>query len=166
MNRRAVLFFYLACSLAASMSACSIMPFQKSAKAPAPPKQEQASKVEWGERKWEEYGKDNSGITYYFDKSSITYPSKSIIHVWRRRVFPEAVPGAGYVRSSHKEIVGYDEMNCKTEAYRSLETQGVNWDDTTTRIFTRPTPWTPAFNDSADDRMLQNFCREAAKAAP
>jgi hypothetical protein len=164
MNRRVLLFFCLACGVAASMSACSIMPFQKSAKKSEPPKQEQASKIEWGERKWEQYGKDNSGITYYFDKSAITYPKKHIIHVWRKRVFPEAVVGVSTVRSSHKEIVAYDEMNCKTENYRALESQGLNWDGTTTQIFTRPTPWTPAFNDTADDRMLLNFCKEAAKA--
>jgi hypothetical protein len=166
MKRRILLPFCLCCVLAIFVSGCSLNPFKKSTQKPDQPKQGQVSKVEWGERKWEQYGKDNNGTTHYFDKSAITYPSKGIIHVWRKRTFPEAVPGSGNVKSSHKEIITYDEMNCKTEEYRALESQGINWDGTATRIFTRPTPWNPVFNDTADDTILRNYCKEAAKIAP
>jgi hypothetical protein len=141
------------------------MPFGRSAKNPAPVKEAGASTIEWGERNWEYYARDNNGIVHYLDKSAISYPSKYIIHVWRRRVFPEAAPGSRNVRSSHKEIIAYDEMDCKTEKYRSLESQGVNWDGTTTQIFRTPMPWTPTFDDTADDLVLQQYCKEAAKAA-
>ena len=66
--------------------------------------------------------------------------------------------------SSHKEIITYDEMNCKDEKYRSLETQLVNWDGTTTDIFRRPTPWTTIYEETADDLILHDYCKEADKA--
>jgi hypothetical protein len=150
--------------VAVSTIGCSVMPFGKSAKNPEPAKEAGVSKIEWGARNWEYYAEENNGVTYYLDKSTISYPSKNIIHVWRRRVFPEAAPGTRAVRSSHKELIGYDEMNCVTEKYRTLESQGVNWDGTTTAIFTRPTPWMTIYNDTADDRVRENYCKEAAKA--
>ena len=115
-------------------------------------------------RKWEKYGEDNNGVVHYIDKSAISYPSKNIIRVWRKRVFPEIVPGSKGMKSSHKEIVTYDEMDCKNETYRSLELQGVKWDGTLTEIFRKPTPWMPCFDNTADDRVLENYCKEAAKA--
>lgn len=165
MNRKLLPLLCLAGSVVL-MSACSMVPFHKSDKKAEPRKQAEEVKAEWGERKWEQYGSDNNGTTHYLDKSSITYPSRYTIHIWRKRVFPEAVVGSGTVRSSHKEIIGYDEMNCKTEEYRSLESQGVNWDGTTTKVFTRPTPWTPVYDGTADDVILRDYCKEAAKAAP
>lgn len=164
MNRKNISLLFFACSLALSISACGIMPFGKTAKDSGPSTPTQTSKVEWGERKWEEYGRDGNGVVHYLDKSSISYPSKHIIHVWRKRVFPERIEGARKVKSSHKAIISYDEVNCTTEKYRALETQGINWDDTTTKIFTTPTPWTPVFENTADELLLQDYCKEAQKA--
>ena len=124
MNKRSFLSACLVCCVAVSTIGCGSMPFGKSTKNPAPVKEAGVSKIEWGARNWEYYAKDNNGVTHYMDKSAISYPSKYIIHVWRRRVFPEAAPGSKSVRSSHKEIIAYDEMNCKTEKYRALESQG------------------------------------------
>ena len=53
MIKKSLLSFCLICCMVVSTSGCSFMPFGKSAKAPAPVKQTETSKVVWGERKWE-----------------------------------------------------------------------------------------------------------------
>ena len=64
------------------------------------------------------------------------------------------------MRSSHKEIIAYDEMNCKTEKYRALESQGVNWDGTTTADIHKTDAVDATFDDTADDLVLQNIARK------
>jgi hypothetical protein len=164
MNRRSLFSYCLVWLVAVSAFGCSSIPFLKSAKDKEPASQVVTSNIQWGERKWEVYGKDNNGTTHYLDKSSISYPAKSMIHVWRRRVFPQPTAGIREVRSSHKEIVALDEMDCKGEKYRSLESQGINWDGTPTVVWKKPTPWTPIYDDSADDRILRDYCKQAAGA--
>jgi hypothetical protein len=127
-------------------------PKKAKAESPTPP-----SPVEWKERKWENYGEERSGTTYYFERESISYPARNIIRVWKKRTL------AGSARSL-KEITSYDEMDCKTEKYRTLELQGVNADDTKTEIFRKPGPWNTVYQDSADEYFLRKFCREAAQA--
>ncbi len=160
MNRSSLLPVCLICYVAISTIGCSSLPFVGSAKSKEPAKQAEVSHAEWGPRTWEMYAKDRNGITNYVDKIAITYPSKGVIHVWRRKVFPEKEG----IRSSHKEIITYDEVNCEAGKYRSLETQLVNWDGTTTDIFRKPTPWTTVFEATVDDLLLHDYCKTADKA--
>ena len=127
-----------------------------------PAKKETAAKIqpspeEWKERKWEQYAEDRAGTIYYFEKESISYPAKNIIHLWRKRVMG---PGGGGM----KEITSYDELDCRTEKFRTLELQAINPNGTTTEIFRRPSPWNTVYQQSADEYILNNFCKEAAKA--
>jgi hypothetical protein len=115
----------------------------------------QASGLEWKERQWEQYEQDKGKTVYYFEKDSLSYPSPHIIHVWRKRTFPTR-------SSSHKEIVSFDEIDCKNDKYRSLEVQALNWDDTPTPIYRKPSPWTNIYQDTPDEYFLDNFCRRSA----
>ncbi len=152
MGRRLLFCVFITSCLVISLGACGSVGKAKPAKEARKPAVAEPSSVEWKERQWENYAEDRGGVLFYFERESVTYPSKDIIHVWRKRVFPGR-------SSSQKEIVSLDEINCKTEKYRSLELQGVNWDDTTTVIYKRPTPWNTIYTDTADEYFLDNFCR-------
>jgi len=149
---RLSLFACFVTCLCVSLADCSLVVAEKPAKGAQPPRTVDSSGIEWKERKWEIYAKDRGGTQYYFERESLSYPAKNRIYVWKKRIFPGK-------SSSQKEIVSYDEIDCRDEKYRSLELQGVNWDDSTTIIYKRPTPWTPIFTDTADEYFLDTFCR-------
>jgi hypothetical protein len=158
---RASISFLLLTSLSvAFLGGCSFLSFKKSSdktqaqkQVPVPP----SPPTEWKERKWEKYAEDQTGTIYFFEKESVSYPVKNIIHVWRKRIVG---PGARGL----KEITTYDEIDCRTEKFRTLELQGTNADGTTTDIFRRTSPWSLIFQESADEYFLNNFCKEAGKA--
>ncbi len=164
MTRKMSLPACLLCCFVVSMMGCSFMHTSKPAKVPETDRQAQASTIEWGERKWELYQKDNGGVSYYLDKGAISFPSRNMIHLWRKRVFPGKEQMAGHIGSSHKEIIAFDEFDCRNDQYRSLELQAVNWDGTATEIFRRPSPWGPAYQGTADEYIMDNYCGEAKKA--
>ena len=164
---RKMLFFLclLSCALA-SMVGCSV--FHKGtpptqAKAPEAVKETKGSAIEWGERKWEFYRKDNGGVSYYLDKEAITFSSKNVMHVWRKREFPQEKAGAGRTSSNMKEIVAFDEFDCRDGRYRSLEVQGLKWDGTATEVFRKPSPWGPIYEGTAEVYFLDNYCGQAQK---
>ena len=156
-----VSFLLLTSLSTAFLGGCSFLPtFKKPSGETQTRKQTPVSpspSAEWKERKWEKYTDDRAGTSYLFEKESISYPAKNIIHVWRKRIMG---PGAGGL----KEITTYDEIDCKTERFRTVELQGINADGTATNIFRRTSPWNPIFQESADEYFLNNFCKEAAKA--
>lgn len=166
MIRKASLLLCLLSCAFASMFGCSILHKSTTAtpaKAPEAVKETNVSTIEWGERKWEFYVKDSGGVSYYFDKETITFPSKNVMHVWRKREFPLEKPGAGRTSSNMKEIVALDEFDCRDGRYRSLEVQGLKWDGTTTEIFRKPTPWGAIYDDTAEIYFLDNYCGQAQK---
>jgi hypothetical protein len=145
--------FLLSC-LMVFLAGCSMLPSKKPAKQNQPEASAAASStVEWKDRRWESYA-DERGVQYYFEKESISYPKKDTMLVWRKRIFPGKM-------SSHKEIVSLDEFDCREEKVRSLQVQGLNWDDTTTPIYQRPTPWAIVYTNTADDYFVLNYCRRA-----
>ena len=163
MSRKMSLSVCLLCCALASMIGCSFFHNSMPAKAPETVKQSQGSTFEWGERKWELYEKDNGGVSYYFDKGSVTFPSKNVVHVWRKREFPGQTAGALRTSSNMKEITSIDEFDCSEGRYRSLEVLGLKWDGTTTELFRKPTPWGTIFQGTAEDYFLDNYCGQAKK---
>jgi len=163
MSKKMSLSVCLLCCALASMMGCSFFRKSMPAKAPETVTQNQGSAFEWGERKWELYMKDNGGVSYYFDKGSVTFPSKNVVHVWRKREFPEGTAGARHTSSNMKEITSIDEFDCSEGRYRSLEVVGLKWDGTTTEVFRKPTPWGAVYQGTAEDYFLDNYCGQANK---
>jgi hypothetical protein len=166
MTRKMLFSLCLLSFALASMIGCSI--FHKGtpgaqAKPSEAVKESKGSTIEWGERNWEFYQKDNGGVSYYFDKGTIAFPSKNVMHVWRKREFPQEKPGAGRISSNMKEIVAFDEFDCREGQYRSLEVQGLKWDGTSTEVFRKPSPWSLIYEGTADDYFLNTYCSQTQK---
>jgi hypothetical protein len=151
MTRKFLFCLSLGYCLLLCVGGCSLLRPGKSAKEAQKPPIVDTGNIEWKERTWENYAEDRGGVQFYFDKESLSYPSKDLIRVWRKRVFPGR-------SSSQKEIVSFDEIDCRTDRYRTLELQGLNWDDTKTMIYKRPTPWTNIFENTPDEYFLGKFC--------
>jgi hypothetical protein len=150
MNFRSILSALFLSCFVFSLPACSIFSWKKAAKEDEPYVAAAPSTVEWKERDWKIYANDG-GIKHYFEEESIAYPRKNIVQIWRKREFPPRV-------SSHKVITALDEFDCRKERFRSLQVQGLNWDDTTTPIYQRPTPWTPIDFDEPDYYFIIHYC--------
>ena len=54
-------------------------------------------------------------------RETVAYPSKTLVRAWRKRTFP--------MHSPQKQIISFDEIDCNEARYRSLEVEGVYWDD-------------------------------------
>lgn len=157
MKMRSVFFLCLVCCLGLLVTGCSFTRSGKAAKdAEAFKKAEQArTAVPVPDKPWEKYGVDGRGVEYYYQKDTVSFPTKTTVHVWRKRTFRQ--------RPQLKEIVSFDEIDCKTEKYRSLQTQGVRQDDSTTEMYVTPSPWYVIYDDSADDFFLNTSCKEINK---
>ncbi len=106
------------------------------------------------EHKWLEYTKDTRGVTYFYDKENITFPSKGVMKVWRKREFP--------VRSGQKAIIALDEIDCFQQKYHSIQIQVVRWDDTV-ETHNRAQDWMTIWGDTPEEWFLDNTCKEARK---
>jgi hypothetical protein len=154
MSLRAYLpVFFLSC-LALSMVDCSLTSASKPSKKAEKPVAMSTSNAEWKERKWELYAEDRGGVQYFFEKDSVEYLAKDVVHAWRKRTFP------GKSSSSQKEITSFDEIDCRMDRFRSLELQGLNWDDTTTAIYRRPAPWSKIYSETPDELIEGKLCRQ------
>jgi hypothetical protein len=105
------------------------------------------------ERKWTNYASDRNGVTYYYEKESISHPSKGFVRAWRRRVFPE--------RALQKEIIEFDEIDCTETTYRSLQLTAL-YRDGSAKSFSRVSPWTYIFPNSPDEVLLLDACMPTA----
>ena len=102
-------------------------------------------------RAWTKYATDNREVEYYFDKDAVLRPDTDILHIWRKRVFPQ--------RSPLKEIVALDEFNCRLQRYRALELH-VTGQDGNTQVSRKVGPWTPIWADSPDEYFLDETCKK------
>jgi hypothetical protein len=107
------------------------------------------------DRTWTKYATDNNEVEYYFDKDTVARPDKDILHVWRRRVFPQ--------RSPLNEIVALDEFNCRLQQYRALELH-VTGRDGSTKITRKVGPWTTIWVGSPEEYFLDGVCKERPAA--
>lgn len=154
--RKMVVISFLIVGVLVTSMGCGSFSFKKPVKAPVSKIVTPTSPIEWQERKWEQYGEDKNGTVYFFERESVMYPAKGIIHVWRKRQLSGSTKGL-------KEITSFDEIDCRTDKFRSLELQGVNYDDTKTVIFKKPSMWSTIFQDSADEYITNQFCKDALK---
>jgi hypothetical protein len=150
---RAYLPVFLLSCLALSVVDCSLISASKPSKKAEKPVATPTSNVEWKERKWELYAEDRGGVQYFFEKDSVEYLAKDVIRAWRKRTFPNK-------SSSQKEITSFDEIDCRMDRFRSLELQGLNWDDTTTAIYRRPAPWSKIYSETSDEVFEDKVCRQ------
>ena len=166
MDRKLWLSLPLICCLALSMVACSLFRSARAnkdggsaagqAEASKPSETNSASAGEMAkegrERKWENYATGPHTIGYYVERESITYPSKTLVHAWRKRVFPPHSP--------QKEIISFDEIDCNEARYRSLEIEGVYWDDKV-KTFKVVSPWVRISKGSPDEVLYLDVCKAA-----
>ena len=113
-----------------------------------------ATGAEQAERKWQEYTKDIRGLTYYYDKDDITFPSTGILKVWRKREFP--------VRAGQKSIISLDEIDCFKQKYRSVHIEVTRWDDTV-ETHDKVQDWMTIWGDTPEEWFLDNTCKEVRK---
>ncbi len=108
------------------------------------------------ERKWEEHARVRIGIVYYYEKDSITYPSRGIVKVWRKRVLPD--------RMTDKEIISLDEIDCQKEKFRSVFIQVIRKNDTVDTFKKPSEDWAQIYVDSPEEYFMDHFCKQANKA--
>jgi hypothetical protein len=106
-------------------------------------------------KNWTEYARLKNGVVCFLDKGAIVFPEKDKVKVWRKRAFPP--------RSGEKEIVTYDEIDCRKQSYRSLLIR-VTHENDTVETFVKNSPWTKIFEESPEEYMLGAPCIEAGKA--
>jgi hypothetical protein len=106
---------------------------------------------EAGERTWEAFGSNPTGISYYIDRGSITYPSAGSMQLWRKRTFPE--------KAFQKEIISREEVDCRRKRYRTLEVQGVYWDGRHEES-KAVSPWVRFYEDTTEDLFFVDVCGE------
>ena len=110
-----------------------------------------SSAAEQTERKWFSYGRDrNTGVEYFYEKETLTKPSKNLIQMWRRRVFPSG--------AAQKEIVTFDEIDCVEVRYRSLELS-VTYTDGSTKRFEKVAPWAKVYANSVEEYLMDEHCK-------
>ena len=103
------------------------------------------------ERKWTSYMRDReTRVEYFYDKEALVKPSKELIQVWRRRVFPTG--------ASQKEIVTLDEIDCRKARYRSLELSVTYWDGTT-KAYDKVSPWSNVYANSVEEFLMDEHCK-------
>jgi len=104
--------------------------------------------------KWQEYTKDLYGLTYYYDKDNITFPSAGVLKVWRKRDFP--------VRAGQKSIISLDEIDCFRQKYRSVHIEVIRWDDTI-EAHDKIQDWMTIWGETSEEWFLDNTCKEVRK---
>jgi hypothetical protein len=103
------------------------------------------------ERKWTSYARDrDTGVEYFYDMEALLKPSKDLIQMWRKRVFP-----AG---AAQKEIVTFDEIDCRKGRYRSLELS-VTYRDGTAQRFDKVAPWADVYANTAEEYLMDEHCK-------
>jgi hypothetical protein len=156
MNTGKALFLFSILISLLFLSACSSLTIGKGPKKTESVAIPQAGTIEWKERNWESYGKDRNGVDYLFERDSASYPARGIVRVWRKRIFSAKT-------TSHQEIASFDEFNCRSERFRTLELQATKWDGTLTEVYRKPGSWVTVYANTPDEYFLINLCPEAER---
>ncbi|MBA4416395.1 MAG: hypothetical protein C0392_00575 [Syntrophus sp. (in: bacteria)] len=108
------------------------------------------------DKKWEEHARNKLNTIFYYEKETVSYPSRGFIRVWRKRVLP--------YRMVDKEIISLEEIDCKRDKHRSIFIQVVRKDDKV-ETFKKPSPdWAAIFPGSPEESLMDKYCGEASKA--
>jgi hypothetical protein len=114
-----------------------------------PPRPERPAKDATG-RAWTLYFRNDDGLEWFLDEGPPLKPSRDQVQMWRRRVFPSW--------AFQKEIVTLDDLDCREARFRTRELR-VTYQDGTTRTSDRVTPWANVFSGSAEDYLMQEYCK-------
>ena len=110
-----------------------------------------SSAAEESERKWTSYMRERDhSVEYFYDKDSLIKTPQRILQVWRKRVF---APG-----SAQKEIVTFDQIDCREAEYRSLQLSVTYWDGTV-KTFNKEGPWAHVYSNSPEEYLLEEHCK-------
>lgn len=115
--------------------------------APAP-REDQPITDETG-RTWTLYFRNDDGVKWYLDQNSFE-PSRTLIQMWRKRVFPQW--------AKQKEIVTLDEINCRQTRFRTLQLRVTHWDGRT-QMSDKVTPWAKIYSSSAEEYLTGEYCK-------
>jgi hypothetical protein len=100
-------------------------------------------------RKWTLYFSNDDGVRWYLDEAALQ-PSRSIVQMWRKRVFPRW--------ALQKEIVTLDELSCRENRYRTRELRVTRWDGTS-QTSDKVTPWANVYSSSPEQYLIQGYCK-------
>ena len=100
-------------------------------------------------RTWTRYFRNDDGVEWYLDEGALQ-PSRSVVQMWRKRVFPSW--------ALQKEIVTLDEINCREARYRTRELRVTRWDGTS-QTSDSVTPWANAFSGSPEEYLMSEYCK-------
>lgn len=161
MNVKLSILVCAACCIALLTTGCSLTREGKASKKIAEAKQAELAKQMEEKRpkmsgKWESIDSDLVGVEYLFDKESIMFPSADTIYVWRKKTFPDNAP--------QKTIISLDEIDCRNQKYRMLQSQAFRRDGTATEMFMVISPWMTIYQASADEYLLDNYCKKEKRS--
>jgi hypothetical protein len=100
-------------------------------------------------RAWTLYFRNDDGVQWYVDQGSFE-PSRTLIQMWRKRVFPQW--------AKQKEIVTLDEINCRQTRFRTLQLRVTHWDGRT-QMSDKVTPWAKIYSSSAEEYLTGEYCK-------
>jgi hypothetical protein len=100
-------------------------------------------------RTWTRYFRNDDGVEWYLDEGALQ-PSRSIVQMWRKRVFPRW--------ALQREIVTLDEINCREARYRTRELRVTRWDGTS-QTSDKVTPWANVFSSSPEEYLMNEHCK-------
>jgi hypothetical protein len=104
------------------------------------------------ERKWTSYMRERDrSVEYFFDKDAMVKTPQRMLNVWRKRVFAKG--------AAQKEIITFDNINCREAEFRSLQLTVINWDGTS-KTFDKPSEWAHVFSSSPEEYLLEQYCNK------
>ena len=110
-----------------------------------------SSAAEEPERKWTSYMRErNNSVEYFYDKDTLVKTPQGTFQVWRKRVF---APGA-----AQKEIVSFDQINCREAEYRTFQLTVTYWDGTS-KTYDKPSSWAHVYSSSPEEYLLEQNCK-------
>ena len=101
-------------------------------------------------RTWTRYFGNDDGLEWSLDEGAPLQPSRDVIQMWRRRVFPSW--------AFQKEIVTLDELDCRQARYRTRELRVAHWDGAT-QTSDKITPWANVFSSSPEEYLMDEYCK-------
>lgn len=126
---------------------------------------------------WVYYAKDNLGNYKFYDRSSISFPSKNIIRVWKKDVYSKdgikdyvaqrarnKLSIYGYEELSHVECK--EELNCTTKEHRLLACSMYDKSGSVVESQSATTEhqaWEPVLPDSDLDAFHAVLCKSPPK---
>ena len=101
-------------------------------------------------RTWTRYFANDDGLEWFLDEGPPLQPSRDVVQMWRKRVFPSW--------AFQKEIVTLDDLDCRGARYRTCELRVTYWDGKT-QTSDKVTPWANVFSISPEEYLMDEYCK-------